>query len=418
MSEEFSYLAKNVIPGVIEVDRAKGIRFWDKAGKEYLDFSAQSNNLNFGNAPEHVLEAMVKQFGRFSYISSRMRSDVFEALSRKLVEITPSSLVKVNAKFTDGSTAVESALKRVRTAKRKPYVITFHESHHGESCETLHANGKRFTPRTLQFGGSGKFLHTPPPFVVQELQNISESAAEEASLSMLRMLCHGRQDIAAILLDPAMFPAGCHPFTKRFIDETSQLCDEADAALIFDEVQTGFGWTGNMFAADHYGTDPHMMTFGKGIAAGLPLAAVVMREEYDVLEYEEDEFTYGGMPLSCAAALKTIERLEQPGMLEHVKTISTEIAKAIKFLRTRYADIVTNVRSLGVMAGLDFCSSDPHAAHTIYGLALKRGLLTRLAANERNSLALKPPLIATQDDVHAARDLLGESLDEYRTLYA
>lgn len=147
-----TFLTKNVIPGNILIKKAKGLRLWDQNDKEYLDFSSQTLNLNLGNAPDIAKKAFLKQFDQFTFLSSRFESAVFMPLSKKIIDLAPKGLTKVNLKLTNGSDANESALKRARAYHKKPYVISFYLSHLGESSETLSASGKHFHANT--HGGS------------------------------------------------------------------------------------------------------------------------------------------------------------------------------------------------------------------------------------------------------------------------
>lgn len=416
--QPYPFLTKNILPGEIEVDRAQGAYFWDMHGNKYLDFIAQTNNLNFGNCPPHLKEALLQQSDRYTHVTSRIRSDVFINLCRKLVSIAPPPLTKVNAKLTNGGDAVESAIKRARVYRGKPNVLSFYQSHHGESCETLRMNGKRCTGRTMLLGGSDHVIHVPPPFLLKEQGQLSDSAADDAALNILHTHAEQRKDVAAVLLEPVMVATGCHIFSQRFLEDVRELCDDKNISLIYDEVQTAFGWTGGMFAADHYKVSPDLMSLGKGIAAGMPMAAVLLREEYDVLDYGEDEYTSGGNPLSCAVAERTIDVLTAPGFLETVRQRSAVLAAMLRALHEKCRNIITADRCLGMMGAFDFHPDHPAAAAAVQKSALEKRLLTRIAANDRNTIIVKPPLIVTDDDIHEAGEILAASVVDYQQHHA
>lgn len=403
-------LTKNIVPGDITIAKAKGIKLWDKTGKEYLDFSSQTLNLNLGNSPDIAKEAFLKQFDKFTFLSSRFKNEVFVNLARELINIAPAELKKVNLKLTNGSDANESAFKRVRVYRGKPYIISFYRSHLGESSETLSARGKNFYRK--QFRGSNNFIHLPPPFILQTLGH-SLKESEKITLEQLEILLRERDDIAALIIEPVMVNAGGYIFTKNFLQSVRSICSERNISLIFDEIQTAFGWMGTFFAAKYFRVTPDLLTLGKGLASGFPLAAVLMKDEYDLMEYGEDEYTYGGHPVSCAIAIENIKILKKTNILKDVVKKSRILEGYLRQLQDSFPKLIKEVRICGLIAAIEFKEPKTMSiASVVYTESLKRGLILRKSLDGRgSSLVLKPPLIVSDVDIDDAFKILSKSLD-------
>jgi len=404
-----SVLTKNIVPLNILVKRAKGVRFWDYNGKEYLDFSSQTLNLNLGNSPELAKKAFLEQFKKFTFLSTRFTSSILVELANELVHIAPKGLNKVNLKLTNGSDANESAFKRVRAYRKKPYIVSFYWSHLGESCETLSASGKHFN--VSKFSGSKNFIFVDNPFMLKSKGHSLESS-ENQVLKQLQLMFRERNDIATVIIEPIMVNAGGFIFSKRFLKELRNICSEYDVSLIFDEIQTAFGWLGTFFASDFFGVTPDIITLGKGLSGGFPLAAIIMKEEYDVINYGEDEYTYGGHPISCAVALETIRFLENSNIFSEVMERSSLLKKLLLEMAKTNKEYIKEVRICGLIASLEFYQNKhKDFANYVYKTALDNGLVLRKSSNGlRPSLVLKPPLIVSITEIERAMDLLSESI--------
>lgn len=406
-----SILTKNIVPLNILVKKAKGVKFWDYNGKEYLDFSSQTLNLNLGNSPDIAKKAFLEQFEKFTFLSTRFTSNVLIELANELVRIAPKGLNKVNLKLTNGSDANESAFKRVRAYRKKPYIVSFYWSHLGESCETLSASDKHFNSKN--FSGSKNFIYVPNPFMLAD-QGQSLESSENQVLEQLQFMFQERDDIAAIIIEPIMVNAGGFIFSKRFLKGLRNICSENNISSIFDEIQTAFGWLGTFFASNFFDVTPDLMTLGKGLSSGFPLAAIIMKDEYDVLDYGEDEYTYGGHPISCAIALETIRFLQNSNIFTEVIKKSDLLKKSLLEITKLNKKYIKEVRICGLIASLEFYQ-DKHKdfADSVYKTALDKGLVLRKSFNGLgSSLVLKPPLIASTDEINRATELLAESIHE------
>ncbi|OGK31495.1 hypothetical protein A3F29_04065 [Candidatus Roizmanbacteria bacterium RIFCSPHIGHO2_12_FULL_33_9] len=397
MGLKYVFLTKNVTPTTkISVKKAKGVRLWDTNNKEYLDFSSQTLNLNLGNSPKIAKRAFLTQFNRYSFSSTRFISKSFIELSKKLVSISPKGLTKVNIKLTNGSDANESAIKRARIFRKKPYIVTFFSSHLGETSETLNAS-KKLTE--LFYGGSSYFIQIPSPF--------EKNNSEEKTLNKIETLFLRRKDIAAIIIEPIVVNSGVHIFSKKFLRELRQLCNKYNVSLIFDEIQTAFGWLGSIFASEYFGVTPDMLTIGKGFAAGFPLAGILMKKEYDVLDYGLDEYTYGGHAISCAIAQENINFLTKTKILNTVKKNSLLFSNLLTNYKISNKDKVKEVRFCGLIAGIEFRST--LLTKKLFTKLIKNGLITRKSSNNPRSIVLKPPIIVSPSILKKAVDILDKT---------
>jgi len=394
-------LTKNIAPSNEEIIivKAKGLRVWDKKGKDYIDFSSQTLNLNLGQSHPLLISAAKRQLAKYSFLSSRFMSTPFLNLAKTLVRLAPKGLTKVNLKLTNGSDANESAFKRARKYHKKPTIVSFYFSHLGETSETISASGKHFKNRSY-IGGSQcfAFFHPPHPDFIPSAKSIAE--AERASLTELSELLEKRGDICGVIVEPIMVNAGVYVLSPSYLKSLRGLCTRCNVALIFDEVQTAFGWLGTFFAADKAGVTPDILTVGKALASGFPLAAVLMKEKYDVLEYGEDEFTYGGHPVSCAVALKNIEILEKMNLAETVLEKETFIKNLLYGLKNDYP-FIKEVRGTGLIWVIDFDEKkSPRSASEIYDRAIKNGLILRKSKDgEGSALVIKPAVTVSFEEL-------------------
>lgn len=403
-------LTKNILPNNIVVKKAKGVYFWDKNNKKYLDFSAQTLNLNFGNSPEFVKKAFLNQFEKFTFLSTRFTSEILVELANELIRIAPKVLNKVNLKLTNGSDANESAFKRVRRYRKKPMIVTFYWSHLGESIETLSTNSKYLDITT--FNDQRNFINIPTPFSLQGSED-NKKECEKLIHTQIESVFKKRNDIAALILEPIMVNAGGYIFSKIFLQSIQKLCTKYKISLIFDEIQTAFGWLGTFFASQYYNVIPDLMTLGKGLASGFPLAGILMKKEYDNLNYGEDEYTYGGHPISCAIAIENIRLLRQSNLLKEIPSKSTLLRRKLDHLSKEYKHLVKEIRVAGLIASIEFVQTkSKNLALHVYDGALKRGLILRKSFDGIGpSLVLKPPLIVTKEEIKKALKILENSVE-------
>jgi acetylornithine/succinyldiaminopimelate/putrescine aminotransferase len=292
-------------------------------------------------------------------------------LAKKLISLSDNHLNRINLKLTNGSDAVESAIKRARAASGKKTIIGFIGSHHGETVETIAASGKNFT---------GPFLGSSRDYFWLK--------ADDSCINGLEKLLCRNHDIAGLIIEPVMVNAGVIVHPPERLQRLRQICSEHNIALIFDEVQTAVGWLGTIFGYQKLGLVPDMIALGKSLAPGFPLAALIMKKKYDVLHYGYDELTYGGNPVACAVALANLKILLKTNF-----NFSQKEALLENGLR-QYGG-----HGCGFIWGVS-CKSQKKAK-IIYRTCFKKGLLLRLSGDEK-TIIFKPPLVTTKAEINRA----------------
>lgn len=391
---ELTFLTKNVIPTGIAVKSAKGVKIWDENDKEYLDFSSGSPRIDSRIISDEQIE---KQLRKFTAFSPAFHDDSFISLSQKLSAISPRGLKKVNLSLTTATDAIESAIARTRIYRKKPYIISFYWSNYGKSFEAMRASGKD------TIGGPSYFIHLTPPF--------PQIRTESQVLQKIEVLAKSRTDIAGILLKPLMIDAGVYSFSALFLKALRRLCDSYKITLIFDENHTAFGRLGTLFAADYFDVTPDIITLGDNMALGFPLAGVLMKPEYDVLDTGFDERSFGGHPLSCSFAMQNLEFLERTHILSTIPDKVAHLTALLENVASVYKPVVSDVRVYGLIAGIE-CKTEKIMEKT-YAKALQSGLLLlKSTEGNKKTLILKPPLIVSIPELSEAVTILSDCLEE------
>jgi 4-aminobutyrate aminotransferase len=393
--------------------RGRGARVYDAFGKEYLDCCSQTLNLNLGQCHPEIEAAVIDQVKKLTFASSRFSSDVAERLAAKLIEVTPPALCRVNLKSTSGSCANECAIKAARKETGKKTIFSILHSHHGQTAEMMRISGKHFANSYLGARGA-VFLPLPTHCAEIDSQARGDDFIYD-DLETLWSLHSG--DIAAVIVEPVLVDAGVIAPSRHYLTQLRTFCTARGVALIFDEVQTAFGWLGTLHAMEHFSMVPDIVTFGKGLGAGFPIAATLMTKKYDVLEYGEHELTYGAHPVSCAAALKMIEVIQRPGFLELVRTKAALIESMFSNARGRFG-IISEVRGIGFLWGVELDSTGPdrtNIARDVVARLQEDGLILRTSKVGLNSsvLQFKPPLVITEDELGVAFDKIAKALSRY-----
>ena len=403
--------SRNTAPLHAPLAYGAGARVVDVEGREYVDCCAQTLNTNLGQCHPSVVEAVTEQLQRLTCVSSRFSSDVALELHEKLVELTPRPLTKVNLASVTGSAANECALKAARRLTGRRMVVALDGSHHGQTFETMRTSGKHWDVDYLG-ERSTRFLPTPqsapspfadgvPAYDVRE--RLEEIWAETAG------------DVAAVIVEPIMLDAGVIVPHRAYHEALRAFCDERDVVLIFDEIQTAFGWLGAMFAMEVYGVVPDVVTLGKGLGAGFPIAATVMRDDLDVLGYGEHEMTGGAHVTSCAASLAMLRWLRVDGRLDEVRRKGELVAERFGLLAERFPAIRA-VRGHGLLLGIEIAGGDrtpdPELARRLFHALLERGVIMRLGkvGGASSVLQFKPPLVIEDEDLEYVFNALEAAL--------
>ena len=391
----------------------------DVDGNRFLDFSAGIAVCATGHCHPLVVEAIQRQAGQLIHMSG---SDFYYEnqvlLARKLAEISPGDDNKKVFFSNSGAEAVECAIKLARYHTKRPKLIAFTGSFHGRTLGALSLTASK----PVQREGFGPLLpgvfHTEYPNPYRRPENLT---AEEHAVQCARRIetqvfpnVAPRNEVAAIVVEPVQGEGGYifpHP---AFLKELRRIADDSGALLIFDEVQSGMGRTGKMWAAEHSGVVPDIIASAKGIASGMPLGATIASSHIMDWPPGAHGSTFGGNPVSIAAALATIELLEK-GLIENAERVGGHILRRLAAWPAKYP-CVGNVRGLGLMIGIeivaDQVSKEPAAAlrDELVQKAFHRGLL--LLGCGKSTVRLSPPLIITSEHADFALDTIERILRE------
>ena len=372
----------------------------------YLDCASGTFNLPFGHNPPEIIKAAQDQLERMAFVSSAFHSDPVEQLAQKIVELTPENLSVVHMRSPGGSTANEGAIRIAQYATGKRDIIGFFRGHLGQTIATTEASGYAMRRAPFQQGGGG-YLHVPAPYCYRCFYNSTPDGCRFPCVSriadFIRYASSG--NVAAILVEPVLATGGTIVPPPGYFQELKAFCEKQNILLIFDEVQTGFGRCGTMFASEHFGVSPHIMTLSKGITGiGLPLGAIVTEERLKGLERVYHGFTGGGNVVAAAAAVKTIELLAAPGFLSGVRTQGQRLKAGLEAIASRH-DWMDDVRGMGMMLGFECIQPEDKEADNGRALALQRALFREKVVarvseySQGNAIELRPPLNTTDSEV-------------------
>lgn len=372
---ESDHLIPNYARQPVEFVRGEGARMWDAEETEYLDFLAGISVLNVGHCHPAVVEAVREQVGRLTHTSNLYYSEPAMRLAGRLAE---SSLGGKVMFVNSGTEANEAALKLVRKAKPRGEIVTFHGAFHGRTYGSLSA--------TPQEAKQAPFAPLVPGFV-----------AVEPTVAALEAAVH--EGTAAVLLEPVQGESGVHPLSDELLLAARAACDRVGAALVFDEIQTGMGRTGTLWAYEQTPVVPDALTTAKGLGGGLPIGALVTGERLaNVFQPGDHGSTFAGGPLVAAAANAAFDVLSDPALLARVRELGERLRAALEDLG------LANVRGRGLMVGFDVADA-PATARRL--LAEQRMIVNATGPTE---IRLLPPLIVGEAEVDDAVARIGAVL--------
>ena len=365
--------------------RGKGARVWDDGGRQYLDFVAGWAVNTLGHAHPAVVEAVTQQARTLIHTSNQVYTVPQVQLAQLLVD--NSSLERVFF-CNSGAEANEGAVKLARRYGHLHLdgayeVITAARSFHGRTLMMTAATGQ---PKFHE-----PYVPLPEGFVNVEYNDFD--AIKQAA-------CRQGQRTCAVMLEPLQGEGGVNVPADGYLKQVRSLCDERGILLILDEIQTGIGRTGTLFAYQQYGIEPDIMTLAKGLGGGVPIGAFMARERYSVFGPGEHGTTFGGNPLSCAAAHAVLQYVLENGVIDNCQRVGKYLFDRLEGLRSSF-DFIAEVRGRGLLLAMEF-SRDIAAA--VVKACLENGLL--LNAVQPNAVRFMPPLIIDQSDVDEAVGIL------------
>lgn len=401
----------------IQPERAEGIYLYDLAGSRYMDFTSGIGVTNTGHCHPRIVKAIQDQcesliFGQMNIVIPPVSVRLVERLNA----ITPGSIDSFFLS-NSGAEAVEASIKLARHATGKRGVIVFQGSFHGRTAQTMAMTTSKYIYRhDYQPLPSGIFV---APFPYSYYYGWDDEETTEFSIKQLENLLHGQVDpgeVAAVIIEPVLGEGGYVPSPVRFLKELRRITSEHEILLIVDEVQSGFGRTGKMFAFEHAGIEPDILVMAKGLGSGMPISGIGASQKL-MAGWRPGSHggTYGGgSAVAAAAALATIDVLMDEKLVENAAERGRQLLGLLKETQTKYP-VIGDVRGLGLMVATEFTSDgkpDKETAKSVQKACLNRNLLLLTCGTYENVIRWIPPLIVSEEQIIEAVSVFQEALAE------
>jgi len=363
----------------VVIVKGQGDTLWDVNGKEYIDCMGGYGVAIVGHCNKKVIDAINEQSKRLIICHGSLYNDVRANLLEKIVKISPKGLDDVYLS-NSGAEAVECALKLARRYSGKPEVIAMTRGYHGKTLGALSATwSQKYRSPFLPLLSDVKFA----PF--GDAEKVREAITEKTG---------------TMIVEPIQGESGIYVAPDGFLKEIREICDEKNIVLIFDEIQTGFGRTGKMWACEHWNVMPDVMCLAKGIAGGLPLGATLAKKEImSAFKTGDHTSTFGGNPLSCAAACATIDYIIEENLVERAANLGSIFKERLENIKKDHR-IVRDVRGLGLMLGMELRFD----IKNILMNGIGKGLI--MLYSGKNILRFLPPLVISEEQIHKAMNIL------------
>lgn len=366
--------------------RGEGAILYDVNGRAYIDCMGGYGVSLVGHCHPKVVKAIKEQCGRLIACHGSLYNDKRAELLEKIAKIAPKGLSKIFLS-NSGAESVECAIKAAVKYTGKHEIISMVRGFHGKTLGALSAT---WNPKYRE--SFGKIINRNFKFApFGNLERVEEAITN---------------DTAAVIVEPIQGEGGVHVAPQGFLEGLRKICDEHEIVLIFDEVQTGFGRTGRMWASEHWNVKPDIMCVAKAMGGGLPIGATIAREDImDSLKVGEHTSTFGGNPLACAAACATIDVIVEENLVERARSLGGAFMKALQAMVDELK-VLREVRGLGLMIGLE-------ARIDIYNVLLesiRRGVI--LLYSGRNIIRFLPPLVISGEQLNRVTEVLREVLTE------
>jgi 4-aminobutyrate aminotransferase/(S)-3-amino-2-methylpropionate transaminase len=391
----------------IHVESAKGALVRDVEGKEYIDFGGGIGVMNIGHCHPKVVAAIKAQAEKFHHTCFMVSPyEVAIQLAEKLCRLTPGSYPKKAMFVNSGAEAVENAVKIARYYTKRPAVIVFDNAYHGRTLLTMTMTSK-VKPYKFGFG----------PFAPEVYRMPFGDVAGPEKLKDVFLKHVNPEAVACVVAEPVQGEGGFIAPPPGYFQELAKICREHGILFVADEIQSGMGRTGKMFAIEHWGVEPDLITIAKSLAAGMPIAAVVGRKEImDSVHPYGLGGTYGSNPVASAAALAVLEIFEEEDMLGKALALGQKLKLRFEAFHQKYP-VVGEVRGLGAMLGLALVkgeSREPAAdeAKKLAAFCLKRGLIILVCGTYSNVIRVLVPFVVTDEQLDKGLAILEQGLAE------
>jgi len=399
------------------VKEGRGCVIEDVDGNLFLDFMAGIAVANTGHAHPRVVKAIEEQARKFLHIcGSDFYYEPMVQLAELLARIAPGKGSKRVFFTNSGTETVEAAFKLARYHTKRQHVIAFHGAFHGRSMGALSLTASRASHRA-HFGPLIPSVHhVPYGFCHRCPYQLTYGNCGIECVNVLERVVFRHdvlpEEVAAIFVEPVQGEGGYIVPPPEYLPMLQELCQKYGILLIADEIQSGFGRTGRMFACEHWGIEPDILCTAKGIASGMPLGAMIARDEVSTWKAATHGSTYGGNPVACAAAVATIELLEE-GLIKNAAEVGSVLKDKLTALKPGHKAI-GDVRGLGLMIGVDFADAnhnpDGKLRDRVMQKSFEKGLL--LLSCGESTLRFCPPLIVTQEQIATAVDVFESAVVE------
>ncbi len=363
----------------VTIEKGLGAHVWDINGKEYIDCMGGYGVALVGHRNQRVVDAIKSQLEKIITVHSSVYNKTREEFLESLIKIAPKGLNQVHLN-NSGAEAVEAAIKFARKFTGKKGMVAMNGSYHGKSLGALSVT---FNP---------KYRKSFEPLVE------SVSFAPYGDIDALRSTI--TDDTGFVILEPIQGESGIHVPPDGFLQDVRKLCDERHILLIFDEIQSGFGRTGKMWAGEHWNTTPDIMCLAKGIAGGVPMGATLVKSDIlACMQKGEHSSTFGGNPLSCAAGIGAIQAITQDGLVDNAAKMGKIFMNGLQRLQEKHK-IIREVRGKGLMIGIEL----KFEVKDILFEGIQNGVL--LLYSGKNIIRLLPPLVITEKDITKVIEIL------------
>ena len=402
------YVPRGVATTDLVVSRAWGARIWDAEGREYIDFAGGIACQNLGHGNAAVVRAVHEQVDRFLHQCFMVGAyEPYVAVAEKLDELWPGNAATKTLLVNSGAEAVENAVKISRAATGRAGVVVFDRAFHGRTNLTMAMTSKLVYKQG--FGPLATDVHrAPAPYPYRGVS--TEDALH--GLELLFKQDVDPKEVACIVLEPVQGEGGFIPMPPEFIHALRELCDAHGIVYVDDEVQSGCGRTGTMWAIERYDVEPDLLVSGKTLGGGLPLAGVTGRAELmDAPHPGGLGGTFGGNPVACAAALAVLDELSAPGFRERAEQIAKLLHTRLDEIAAKHP-IVGEVRGLGAMLALELTEQNGDASKAVTTAARENGLVLLSCGLYGNVIRLLPPLSATDEELERGLGILEEALGD------
>ena len=420
IKEDEQYFAKSgrIKYYPLAIDHGYGATLVDVDGKEYIDLLASASSQNVGHAPKKVTEAIKKQVDKFvHYTPAYMYHEPLIRLSKKLCDISPGDYEKRVTYGLSGSDANDGIIKFARAYTGRPYIISFTNAYHGSTFGSLSMSAISLNMRKKYGPLLNGFYHIPFPDNYRGLFEQPTPNTVDEYLAPLKEMFNKyvpADEVACIVLETIQGDGGLLEPVPGYFEALEGICREHGILIAVDDIQQGLGRTGKWSSVEHFNFTPDLITFGKSLAGGLPMSAIVGRKEImETLEAPAHLFTTGANPVSCEAALATLEMIEEEQLLE----ASLEKGKYVRQTMDRWVtdyECIGDVRGKGLSIGIDVVSDpiqktrDPEAALKICNYCFDKGVVIIAVAG--NVLRFQPPLVISYEQLDYALSTLEDAI--------